>query len=88
MSDNHQLHNAVKKMIVDNLRLKLKPQEIKDDQPIFESLGLDSIDALELVVAMEKEFGIPVTSDDVDKKVFQNVTSIVTFIRENATKGI
>lgn len=86
MSDNHQMHAHVKKMIVESLRLKVKPEEIPDDVPLFEKLGLDSIDALELVVAMEKEFGVSVTSQDVDRKVFRNIDSIVEFIRANAKK--
>jgi acyl carrier protein len=75
-------------MIVENLRLKVKPEDLVDDQPLFEAFGLDSIDALELVAAMEKEFGVSVTSGDVDRKVFENVGTIAAFIRENATKGV
>jgi len=88
MSANHQMCDRVKKLIVDSLRLKVSPEEIRDDAPLFPTLGLDSIDGLELVVAMEKEFGVSITSRDVDKRVFQNVDTMVEFIRANATKGV
>ena len=83
MSEDNELHKKVKKIIVESLRLKMDPEEITDDLPLFEKLGLDSIDALELVVSLEKEFGVSVTSKDVDRKIFLNVDSIVAFIESN-----
>ena len=83
MSEENELHKKVKKIIVESLRLKMDPEEITDDLPLFEKLGLDSIDALELVVSLEKEFGVSVTSKDVDRKIFLNVDSIVAFIESN-----
>ncbi len=83
MSEDHELHNKVKKIIVESLRLKMAPEEITDDLPLFEKLGLDSIDALEIVVSLEKEFGVSVTSQDVDRKIFLNIDSIVAFIESN-----
>ena len=83
MSEENELNKKVKKIIVESLRLKMDPEEITDDLPLFEKLGLDSIDALELVVSLEKEFGVSVTSKDVDRKIFLNVDSIVAFIESN-----
>ena len=83
MSEDNELHKKVKKIIVESLRLKMDPEEITDDLPLFEKLGLDSIDALELVVSLEKEFGVSVTSKDVDRKIFLNVDTIVAFIESN-----
>ncbi len=83
MSEENELHKKVKKILVESLRLKMDPEEITDDLPLFEKLGLDSIDALELVVSLEKEFGVSVTSKDVDRKVFLNVDTIVAFIESN-----
>ena len=54
MSDNHELHHRVKKMIVESLRLKVTPEQIADDAPLFPTLGLDSIDGLEMPVAIER----------------------------------
>ncbi len=83
MSEENELHKKVKKIIVESLRLKMDPEEITDDLPLFEKLGLDSIDALERVVSLEKEFGVSVTSKDVDRKIFLNVDTIVAFIESN-----
>ena len=74
-------------MIIETLRLEtVKPEDILDDTPLFgEGLGLDSIDALELVVALEKEFGIKITDDEVGPQVFQNIGTLAAFI---VSKGI
>ncbi|OGU21587.1 MAG: acyl carrier protein, partial [Geobacteraceae bacterium GWF2_54_21] len=57
---NEELIEKVKQMIIDSLRIEdMSPAEIDSDAPLFgEGLGLDSIDALQLVVSMEKEFGV------------------------------
>lgn len=83
MSDNHEQHDRVKKMIVESLRLKVAPQEIANDAPLFQTLGLDSIDGLEMAVAIEKEFGVSVTTQDVERKALQSVNSIVDFILQS-----
>ena len=65
MSDN--LHYRLKRMVVDTLKLDdVAPENIPDDEPLFASsrFGLDSIDALELVVAIEKEFGVKIASSE------------------------
>ena len=56
------LREAIKEMMVENLMLKTPKEEIQDDMPLFGpgGLGLDSIDALELVVSLEKHFGVTV----------------------------
>jgi len=75
----------VKKMIIDSLRIEgMAPEEIETDAPLFgEGLGLDSIDALQLVVAMEKEFGVVVPDAATGTKVFQSVRSVADYIVEN-----
>lgn len=75
----------VKQMIIDSLRIEgMSPGEIDSDAPLFgEGLGLDSIDALQLVVAMEKEFGAVVPDAASGTKVFASVRSMATFIDEN-----
>lgn len=83
MSDN--LIEKVKLMIIDSLRIEgMSPDEIETDAPLFgEGLGLDSIDALQLVVAMEKEFGIVVPDAATGTKVFASVRSMAGYIAEH-----
>ena len=75
-------------VIIKSLRLEnVKPEDIADDTPLFgEGLGLDSIDALELVVALEKEFGIKITDEEVGVQVFQNIGTLAAFL-ESKGKG-
>ncbi|MDO9308858.1 MAG: phosphopantetheine-binding protein [Deltaproteobacteria bacterium] len=83
MSD--ELIPKVKQMIIDSLRIEgMSPSEIETDAPLFgEGLGLDSIDALQLVVAMEKEFGVVVPDAATGSKVFASVRSMADYIAEN-----
>ncbi len=74
----------VKEAIVRSLRLPIKPEEIADDIPLFgEGLGLDSIDALELVLELERTFGVVVGDDQVGGRVLRSVNSIVAFIEQS-----
>jgi acyl carrier protein len=68
----------IRRLVVESLRLEgLEPQSIGDDQPLFgEGLGLDSIVALELVVALEREFGIAIANDDVGREALGSVAAI------------
>ena len=83
MSD--ELIPKVKQMIIDSLRIEgMSPDEIVTDAPLFgDGLGLDSIDALQLVVAMEKEFGVVVPDAATGSKVFASVRSMADFIAEH-----
>jgi acyl carrier protein len=84
MSDHDATRSTIKRLIVENLNLEgLAPERIADDAPLFgEGLGLDSVDALELVVALEKEFGISVQSHEIDRKVFGSVADLATFVEK------
>lgn len=75
----------VKQMIIDSLRIEgMLPDEIETDAPLFgEGLGLDSIDALQLVVAMEKEFGVVVPDAATGSTVFASVRSMAGYIAEH-----
>ncbi len=72
-------------MIIDSLRIEgMSSDEIETDAPLFgEGLGLDSIDALQLVVAMEKEFGVVVPDAATGSKVFISVRSLADYIAEH-----
>ena len=81
---NDELIKKVKQMIIDSLRIEgMSPDEIETDAPLFgEGLGLDSIDALQLVVAMEKEFGVVVPDAATGTTVFVSVRSMAAYIAE------
>jgi len=85
MQTEEDLKDAIKEMMVEKLMLKIPKEEIHDEKPLFgpEGLGLDSIDALELVVSLEKQFGVTIASSDVAKSALVNVNSIHDFVVAN-----
>ncbi len=84
INNSEELCKYLKKMIIDTLRLEeITAEEIKDDAPLFkEGLGLDSIDALELVVAIENIFNVIIEDEDVGKRAFASVNALARFIQE------
>lgn len=84
MSDD--LINQLKLMLIDGLRLEdISPEELLEDEPLFGSgLGLDSIDALEIGVMLDRTFGIKLTSgDERNKQIFVSLRSLAEFVAEN-----
>ena len=79
------LRNSIKVMMVENLMLKVPKEEIADDLPLFgpEGLGLDSIDALELVVSLEKSFGVSVPNSDTARQALATVNTIHDYVVAN-----
>ncbi|PWK08993.1 phosphopantetheine-binding protein [Tumebacillus permanentifrigoris] len=74
------LEHQVKECIINRLGLDVTAEEVEDDAPLFgEGLGLDSIDALELVIAIGKQFEVSIGDDDMG--IFQSVNRICEFIR-------
>lgn len=88
MLDDATLRSNLKHLIVESLRLEgLTPESIADDAPLFgQGLGLDSVDALELVVALEKAYGIRIQSHEVDKSVFASVATLAQFVARTIAK--
>ncbi len=84
VNNSEELCKYLKKMIIDTLRLEeITAEEIKDEVPLFkEGLGLDSIDALELVVAIENIFNVIIEDENVGKRAFASVTTLARFIQE------
>ena len=82
MSEVAAIQDRIKRLIVESLNLEgLKPEMIDDQAPLFgDGLGLDSVDALELVVALEKEFGIKIKSQEIGREVFSSVSTLSEFI--------
>lgn len=80
----------LKAMLVDKLNLKaVTAEQIADDNALFgpEGLGLDSVDALELVLAIESEYGIQVQDEEVGREAFASVQVLCTFINERLAAG-
>jgi acyl carrier protein len=76
------LKQEIKRLMVENLMLQVSIDEIGDDQPLFGpgSLGLDSVDALQLVVALDKTYGLKIANPDIARQILQSVTSIATAV--------
>ena len=82
------LHERIKKLIIERLRIEMDPVEIEDDAPLFgDGLGLDSIDALELVVGLEKEFAIKIADADVGRRALASVRAIAEYVTESHSEG-
>ncbi len=79
----------LKKLIIERLKLEeILPEDIGTDDPLFgEGLGLDSIDALELVLGLEKQYGVIIPDAEVGQKVFQSVRTIARYVVDNRTTG-
>ena len=79
--DAGALRTEVKELLATGLRLELAPADIPDDSPIFgDGLGLDSIDALELVVLVEEKFHVSIPDEEVGRQAFASVSALVQFI--------
>jgi acyl carrier protein len=82
------LRPKIKEVIVRSLRLTIAPSEIADDAALFgEGLGLDSIDALELVLEIERAFGAPIRDEQAAKQALRSVNSIAEFIESHRRGG-
>lgn len=82
------LINDLKVKIIEILNLEdVSVEDIKNDDPLFgDGLGLDSIDVLELIVLLDKEYGIKITDPKEGKTIFQSVEVMADYIEKNRTK--
>tara|TARA_B110001454_G_C12475788_1_gene332215 strand:- start:1 stop:267 length:267 start_codon:yes stop_codon:yes gene_type:complete len=88
MNEISDLKQKIKVILIEELMLHEEPAEIDDATPLFgEGLGLDSVDALQLVVALEKHFGLKVDDAEKAKRILHNVESIAEAINENVPAG-
>src|SRR5437763_12234181 len=78
------LRTRIKEMMITNLMLQITTDQIADDAPLFgpEGIGLDSIDALELAVGLEKNFGVSVPNSELAAKVMPSVNTLHAYIIE------
>ena len=83
-----QLILQLKKEIIEVLNLEeVTPEDIDNDAPLFgDGLGLDSIDALELIVMLEKNYGIKLKDPAKGKEIFQSINVLAKYVAENGTK--
>lgn len=84
----NELIQELKEEIIKALNLEdLNPEDIDADAPLFgEGLGLDSIDTLELIVLLEKRYGIKLANPAEGKQIFSSVRSIATYVDQHRTK--
>lgn len=83
-----ELIKELKEEIIEALNLEeMTADDIKTDDPLFgDGLGLDSIDALELIVLLEKKYGIKLTNPAAAKGIFKSVATIADYVDKNRTK--
>lgn len=79
------LRHQIKAMMVENLMLQVGADDIGDDQPLFgpNSLGLDSVDALQIVVGLEKHFGFKVADASVAREILRSVATMAAALEQH-----
>jgi len=84
MNNPVELKTQLKRLLVENLMLQTSAEEIADDLPLFGpgSLGLDSVDALQIVVALDKNYGLKIPNPEAAKTILQSVNTIATALEE------
>jgi acyl carrier protein len=89
MQETADLKARIKELMVENLMLQMPAAEIADDQLLFgpDSLGLDSVDALQLVVALDKNFGVKLPNPEAAREVLQSVNTMVEAVQAKQNEG-
>ena len=87
-TDTQQLKQQLKQQIVTFLNLtSVQPETIEDDEPLFgEGLGLDSIDSLELIVLLHREYGISIQDPKEGRKILVDINTMAEYIEQHRTK--
>jgi len=80
-----EIRNKLKVLLVDHLSLEdIKPEDIKDDEILFgEGLGLDSLDAVEIVVLLQRNFGLEVKDMNKGREIFYSIDTLAKYVVEN-----
>jgi len=83
-----QLKQQLKKQIIESLNLQsVKPDDIKDDEPLFgEGLGLDSIDSIELIVLLNRQYGVVIEDPKEGRKVLVDINVMAAYIEKHRTR--
>lgn len=84
MDNAQNLKDQIKDMMVENLMLQVSSAEIGDELPLFGpgGLGLDSVDALQLVVALDKNYGLKIRDPEAAKEILRNVSTIAEAVQQ------
>ncbi|HWH72103.1 MAG TPA: acyl carrier protein [Candidatus Sulfotelmatobacter sp.] len=84
MDNAQNLKDQIKNMMVENLMLQVSSAEIGDELPLFGpgGLGLDSVDALQLVVALDKNYGLKIRDPEAAKEILRNVSTIAEAVQQ------
>jgi acyl carrier protein len=83
--DDTTLNTELKQMLVENLMLQVTAADIQDAQPLFGpgSLGLDSVDALQLVVALDKNYGLKIPDPAAAKEILASINAMAAAVRKH-----
>jgi acyl carrier protein len=89
MENTDALKQDIRRLMVENLMLQIGPEEIGDEQPLFGpgSVGLDSVDALQLVVALDKHYGLKIADPEAARQILQSVKSIADAVVKHQVSG-
>ena len=83
MSETLELKQKIKEVLIEELMLQEQPDQIDNDTPLFgEGLGLDSVDALQLVVALEKNFGLKISDAEKAKHILRSIDTIAEAVTD------
>ena len=79
------IRKEMKELLVVNLELEdITPEEIKDDEPLFEEgIGLDSLDAVEIVVLLERNYGLGIVDEEQAREIFQSIDTLSRWVYDN-----
>jgi len=85
MDNTAAIKQNIKRLMVENLMLQISAEEINDDQPLFGpgSVGLDSVDALQLVVALDKTYGLKIADTEAARQILQSVNTIAAAVAKH-----
>ncbi|MDX1952727.1 MAG: phosphopantetheine-binding protein [Verrucomicrobiota bacterium] len=83
------IKQEIKTLLVENLMLQVTAEELQDDQPLFgpESLGLDSVDALQLVVALDKNYGLKIPDPAAAKEILQSISTMAAAVLKHKSQS-
>ena len=89
MEPTQELKREIKKLIVDTLKIQdIKPEEIGDDESLFEgNLGIDSVDALELVMALQRTYKVHIDDQNLGRFIIKTVNTIAEFVAKEQEKN-
>lgn len=79
--------SKLKNLLYEELNLSIKPEDMTDDMPLFgEGLGLDSLDAVEIVVILKKHMGVTITDSAQAKEIFATIKTLTDFVEQELEK--